>query len=233
MEEKPTELPVSEQEVQIQAPSLLDKIKIHKLKILGGILGVLILVGVVFGAYKLGQRQVQPVPQPTPTPAAVATPTSDPTADWKTYTNTKYGYLIRYPEKWLLFAPEACIPSCPEAADNMSIVRPPEVKYPEGDFSVTSWTESFEPQVLDKERSKSEARSWNWKSRREQTIKVGGYEGWSIVGEMEFGDNKLFSRRYMVVKTSSGLWEINLWDTKEQIYKDTFNLILSTFKFLE
>jgi len=43
---------------------------------------------------------------PTPIPIAtivatptstMATPTPDPTADWKTYTNTKYGYEIKYP----------------------------------------------------------------------------------------------------------------------------------------
>ncbi len=28
------------------------------------------------------------------------TPTPDPTANWRTYTNTKYGYSIQYPENW-------------------------------------------------------------------------------------------------------------------------------------
>lgn len=32
-----------------------------------------------------------------PTPVAAATPTPDPTADWKTYTDTKLGYSIQYP----------------------------------------------------------------------------------------------------------------------------------------
>jgi len=111
MPEETPELPVSpraavrqsadsgdaRQEVQIQAPSFLDKLKVHKFKILGGVLGVFVLVGAVFGAYKLGQRKVGPGPQPTPTPGLVATPTPDLTADWKTYTNTKYGYSIKYP----------------------------------------------------------------------------------------------------------------------------------------
>lgn len=103
MEEKETaQLPVSPQEVQIQPPSFLDKIKIHKFKIFGGVLGVLVLAGAVFGAYKLGQKGTQPGPQPTPTPVAVAIPTPDPTANWKIYTNTKYGYSIKYPEDWFI-----------------------------------------------------------------------------------------------------------------------------------
>ena len=102
MPKETAELPVSEQEIQIQAPSFLDKLKVHKFKILGGILGVFVLAGAVFGAYKLGQKQVYPElgEGPTPTPVAVATPTLDPTANWKTYTNEKYGYSIKYPAEW-------------------------------------------------------------------------------------------------------------------------------------
>lgn len=66
MGEKPAQLPVSEQETQIQTPSFLDKLKIHKFKILGGVLGVFVFTGAVFGAYKFGQKQTQPGSQPTP-----------------------------------------------------------------------------------------------------------------------------------------------------------------------
>ncbi len=100
MEEKPAELPISPQEVQIQPPNLLDKIKTHKFKILGGVLGVLVFVGAVFGAYKLGQRQVWVGPQPTPTPIVVATPTPDLTANWKTYKNEEAGISFKYPNDW-------------------------------------------------------------------------------------------------------------------------------------
>jgi len=37
---------------------------------------------------------------PTPTLEALATPTPDPMVGWKTYTNTKYGYTVKYPEGW-------------------------------------------------------------------------------------------------------------------------------------
>lgn len=46
--------------------SFLERLKIHKFKILGGILGVFIFAGAVFGAYKLGQRQIQLIPKSTP-----------------------------------------------------------------------------------------------------------------------------------------------------------------------
>lgn len=42
----------------------------------------------------------------TPTPLAVASPspiaTTDPTADWKTYTSTKANYSFQYPQEWPL-----------------------------------------------------------------------------------------------------------------------------------
>ena len=79
------------------------------------ILGIILAGSLVFGGYKLGQRSIYPelVEGPTPTPELVATPALDPTANWKTYTNTKYGYSIRYPKEWQSFevkeGPEAGI----------------------------------------------------------------------------------------------------------------------------
>lgn len=98
----PEETETQPEEIIEEQPktSCLSKIKLHKFKILGGVLGIFVLAGAVFGAYKLGQRQIQPGPKPTPTPMVVATPTPDFTANWKTYTNTKYGYSIKYPAIW-------------------------------------------------------------------------------------------------------------------------------------
>ncbi|PIS13781.1 hypothetical protein COT65_02365 [Candidatus Shapirobacteria bacterium CG09_land_8_20_14_0_10_47_13] len=48
---------------------MIDRLKTHKFKILGGLLGILVFAGAIFGAYRFGQKQVQPGPQLTPTPA--------------------------------------------------------------------------------------------------------------------------------------------------------------------
>lgn len=56
----------------------LGKLKTHRLKILGGVLLVLIFAGAVFGAYRLGQRQIQPAPIEGPTPAISPKPTLGP-----------------------------------------------------------------------------------------------------------------------------------------------------------
>ncbi|MBI2330215.1 hypothetical protein HYU94_02410 [Candidatus Daviesbacteria bacterium] len=54
------------------------------------IIGILVLAAVAGGAYYFGKSQIS---QPTITPAS----SPDETANWKTYTNTEYGYLVRYP----------------------------------------------------------------------------------------------------------------------------------------
>jgi len=117
-------------EVQNQPPKPWLKI------VLLGLVGLIVVGGLVFAGYKLGQREEQaklpqptpvsfltPTSTPTPTPktspiTVVATPseltpTPDPTADWKTYTNTKYGYSIKYPSNWWIEREYALISDIP------------------------------------------------------------------------------------------------------------------------
>ncbi len=87
------------------------------LPILLSVLGATVVGG---GAYYMGVNQSQnqptvivtatPVPTstpiasstPSPTPSPTATPaaTIDSTANWKTYTDTKYGFSFKYPPTW-------------------------------------------------------------------------------------------------------------------------------------
>lgn len=67
-----------------------------------GVIGIGILIGIT--GYFLGTKKSQPpvqkmVSQPSPTlsPAEASVKASDPTATWKTYVGTNYGYSLRYP----------------------------------------------------------------------------------------------------------------------------------------
>lgn len=74
------------------------------------LVGVLILVSVAGGAYYFGKSSTpksSPAPvvtsqTPQPTPDETVYTESDRSANWKTYTNIKYGYSIRYPDDWSL-----------------------------------------------------------------------------------------------------------------------------------
>ncbi len=71
--------------------------------ILLGILGA--VLALFIGGYYFGMRQYQSATQAVPTVAQIAKPTptpADPTSDWKTYTNTKYAFSIKYPSTWKL-----------------------------------------------------------------------------------------------------------------------------------
>ena len=120
MEENPVQLPVSPQETQLEPPKS-PITKAPKWILIGGLL-VLLFGGAVFGAYKLGQSQIQPKPTPL---AQVVTPTPDSTANWKTFTSSNYHYSFKYPENWfstdcnnknLLLLHSQGIPSCIDVA---------------------------------------------------------------------------------------------------------------------
>lgn len=61
------------------------------------------LGGVLLGKYLYASKTSPVVPSVTPTPRAEAltsTPTSDPTENWKTHTNTEYGFSLKFPLDW-------------------------------------------------------------------------------------------------------------------------------------
>lgn len=77
------------------------------------LLGIFLLSGTFYAGYSLGNQKdkVKPSVPPTPTPirALIPTPTltmptpsptSDSTADWKTYENKQYKYSIKIPSNW-------------------------------------------------------------------------------------------------------------------------------------
>ena len=98
---KPVETPQPTQPVETKSS---DWPKI----ILVAVLGLGLLVGAAYAGYWYGTQQVQQQENPTPIvsqPTTTPTPTptvEDQTKDWKTYTNDKCGYLLKYPPFWNL-----------------------------------------------------------------------------------------------------------------------------------
>ncbi len=96
------QIPKSTQEIsQLKEPISPEIIKPSKpwLKFVVLLVGILLIGGgLVFAGMEIQKRQTSK--QITSTPEAIATPTPDPTADWKTYTNDKYGFGFKYPNNW-------------------------------------------------------------------------------------------------------------------------------------
>jgi len=64
---------------------------------------ILVLVGVAFyfGYQNLQLRQMISQNQPPPVSTRTPTTTPDPTANWKTYTNSEIGFSLNYPKEWI------------------------------------------------------------------------------------------------------------------------------------
>ena len=76
------------------------------------LLAIILGAGLFYTGYIYGQKKahIPQTPQPTQTPKltatpspsseATTTPTTDSTANWNSYSNTKYGYTVKYPQGW-------------------------------------------------------------------------------------------------------------------------------------
>jgi hypothetical protein len=210
----------------------LNRIKIHKWKILGGVLGILVLAGAVFGAYKFGQRQVQPVPKPTP--KIVVIPTSDLTVNWKIF-NSQCGFTIKYPDGWKIDGAPICGSL---RAPNWEEGNVPE---PRGlSLRFSRWEKGTKTSVFSKGTSTPLTIN-----TLEDYIRSHGNDGEQVseVKDKTYGElsGKEFilaleaeatSYTYFIFMRDDFIYTVD-WNNKYiENYGDDINLMLSTFKFL-
>lgn len=80
------------------------------LKIVIVILALVLISGVAYGGWKILSKPEPAIKVPiteSPTLKPLLQTEPDQTADWKVYTDKKYGYEIKYPPKWALKQPSA------------------------------------------------------------------------------------------------------------------------------
>ena len=233
-----TQKPVETAEVAAEIESVEEKpVKSWFKIVLFSILGIILAAGLVFAGYKLAQlKQVKPGPQPTPTPVVVATPTPDPTANWKTYTNTKYGYSIKYPPEMesKKLEPSAAFGPIGLTAHNFIVWGPtqkPETEFYDG-LAVTLGMMTNPEELSLREFADQRSQPVEIGERESfEEIQVGNLKGFKAVG---VGLGR-FTHIFLPYKTADKVVQIiATWGgEKKKEYQDTFNLMLSTFKFLE
>ena len=190
------------------------------------LIGVLVLVG---GAFYLG-RQTTPKPSPnpvvtsqTPQPTPTPFPSTDETANWKSFTNTKYGYSIKYPpDKFIDCSAEDSFIIHGKPTNN-TICGSGEGPY--GGLSIVNNTR------LANQSSYPECYSTN-----EEAVKVGGIDGTKYMNILKSENNDCNK----TVVAGARLGNYILLNNKGTILQIIFdeadnkqlNQILSTFKFL-
>jgi len=181
--------------------------------------------------------QTEQSQQATQPPTPTNQPEKTPTADWETYTNSKYGYMFKYPSTWDLQAPDQCLPTCPEGPDIMCTLMPEGNIYPEAHLSVTTYETNDPSETKTKEQAdllkKTAREHWTWESSKEMNISVNNSTAWERQGYMKFTDDTTYFRRYLITINGSRVYEISFWDSANREYNETLNKILSTFEFLE
>lgn len=97
---------IQEKPIQPEVVSEIPQNKNFFKTVLLVVLGLIVVAGAVYAGYQIGRRSLSPrefliPPKPITTQIPVVetspSPTPDPTANWKTYTNIKYRYSVKFP----------------------------------------------------------------------------------------------------------------------------------------
>ncbi len=195
------------------------------------------LAGIGLLAYQNMQLQKQIIslqsqPTPTPLPAETLVKEGDPTANWKTYTNSKYNFTFKYPDNKrvvfdtigygvlsrptvvsiFLYSNEFQMPKFNtgfkgELTFSITVVPTP-------DNDIVNWV-------------KDEGRlTWIYDARVEKSV-MDNLPGYTFIKQKK-GLNKL-----VVTNHNNNLFLINAYGESKYAINDVFGQILSTFTFLD
>lgn len=187
---------------------------------------LLVAAGAAYAGIQIGKKQVTPGSiltfQPTPIPAIPTVtesspiPINDPTADWKTYTDTKYKFQFKYPSEWPVESHDV-----PDFPTNRIITLGKT-----SDLIVSVNKTDLDQNCLSKRRTYESG------GNQASSEIVGGVTGWKFAlsgGQNPKMDLVCFENRGLI-------YEVNyayntLRSVSEQLGQ--FDQILSTFKFTE
>lgn len=223
---------VQKEQETVTAPSSDNSKKWIKVALFG-IVGIVITVGLVYAGYWYGIRSAKLPPeadrflvdktriQKTPPPEPTPSPVTDPTANWKTYTNKAFNYSVKYLSDWTVT----------EENTGQGELARQSFRTAELDFSSTA-TELILAVVTEKpdsERLKSIGVIGEGVTSTFGNVSGTLYEseGTGIAGS-GFRMDFIFEKGSQVywIYLSTGL-------QNKMLYKPTFEQILSTFKFLD
>lgn len=219
------ESPSQPQPVQPEIPSQQSNSNLLKILSIGlGVIGIGIIIGI--GGYLLGTKKSQ-LPVQKAVSQVSPSPIPDPTANWKTYTNTEFGYQIRYPADWTL-------------KQNTDSASPYPALYPAEDsldyLSLRTTTFSPEDYIADLRSSAEKVVSGEVIVGQQTKTDIAGITAYKIFtsSEAEGGDKYVigFNNRTIIIGQHFNYIVSLPLDGKTKLL-EIFNKILSTFKFTD
>ena len=145
--------PIPPQPVVPTTPTITSQPKASKLPIiLLALISLLSLSGLVYFYLQTKSLKQQTASQPSPTPITSINPsvkpsqTTDPTTNWKTYTNSSSNYTIKYPASWNIVN---------QAAGSKTDTPDPEARYIEIAGATTGTIGLEEIQIIPPSEEKS------------------------------------------------------------------------------
>lgn len=198
---------------------------------LAPILIVVLIAVLAVGGYLLYNQQTkltsapQPTTQSTPAPSVNPTESAEPVdiSNWKTYTNSKYGYSVKYPNNAVYSESDY-----PGKDDKGGIVANIAWRYSiNGDYIVQiyAYGETVNPGlgILFSMAPRQTILVANQKVDKIVSVDGEGNEGWVWIGPLKNnGNNFLFSYTALAEDPTKPVQKFD---------KTTFNQILSTFRF--
>ncbi len=172
--------------------------------------------------------------QATPTAEGPGEVIGDETAGWKTYRNEEYGYEVKYPEDWINFGEllggfNITSPIIDGRADNRIQVIPNKREGPESNR-----------EYIDNMIEGNTIPGYNELNRKKE-ITINGIKGYEIIWNMLDSETKQLEEGSLYIwleapDTNEARFIVLRFDGKGSQYPvrfQTFNQMLSTFKFLE
>ncbi len=177
---------------------------------------VLLVAGVVGGGYFLWSRSQNQTIQSSPTPSAEST--LDSTADWKTYTDDKRGFLLKYPTDFI-------ISECKNGFHLFEL---------SSKFKSSEFCETPPIGAISLDYSKSQLTTGFEKSEEykvtETSITIDGIKAQKqVVEKLKDAPGPDYAV-YVLFSNKDYFYNITL---RDQYAEDIYNQILSTFKFVD
>ena len=199
------------------------------------IIAILAIAGIAYGAYvyfipatSQNQSQQQTAEPAKQTNNQVANQ-ADPYAGWKTYTNTQYGFELRYPGEWHLYK----VPD-DRLIYIQNFLKPVEATSGIGgkgcQLSIMSWPEQRYSSISDWVAKQKINFGGALKNTTQKDVSVGSIKGLEVTF---FGDFIGTGRPSIVLFDRGTLYEITkgIQDVEQNSCEVVFNQMLSTFKF--